>query len=620
MRSLCSAALAAAVVFCACHDASLPPTPPQAPAPTPAATPLAPPAPGTATPDSTLDARRAQLRALVDERWEYTLRRNPEFASILGDKRYNDRWTDDSEQAVREEFAQSQRFLDRLQAIDTTGFPEQERLTHALLARKLRLVLESARFEDWLMPVDQFFGRHLELPKLVPSLEFASVKDYEDYITRLQTLPEVLDKNIALMRAGMAKGLMPPKHVLATVAKQADDVAAPAPEKSAFAVPLKSFPQTVSEADRARLKAACLAAIRDRIDPAYRAFAKFVRTEYEPHGRVDPGEWSLPLGAERYAFHIEDRTSTKMDADDIHQLGLSEVARLEAAMLATAKKLGYADLRSMAAAVDKNPALHFKSRQAIVDAYRAYVDPMTAKLPSLFGRLPKAKLEVMPVETFREKGASGAEYEQGTPDGSRPGHVFVNTGDFAKRTTLNVETTAYHEGVPGHHLQISIAQEVPDLPPFRQHYFETAFIEGWALYAERLGEEVGAYQDPYSFYGHLQDEMLRAIRLVADTGLHAKRWTRQQVVDFFHAHSTIDEVEVQSETDRYMVAPAQGLAYKLGQLKILELRERAKKALGDRFDVREFHDVVIDSGALPLDVLSSQVDAWIARSMTSKSK
>lgn len=611
MRSLSSAALGIVVALCACHVASVSPTPAQAFFPS--AAPMASPAPATAAPDGTLDARREQLRALIDDYWEYTLRTSPEFASIIGDKRYNDRWSDDSEKAVHEQLAQSQTYLDRLQSIDTTGFPEQERLNHALLAHRLRLTLEGARFEDWLMPVDQMFGRHLDLPKLVASLDFTSVKDYEDYATRLRTIPDVLDTNIALMRAGMAKGLMPPKLILGTVAKQADDIAAPAPEKSAFAAPLQSFPAAVSEADRARLKAACLAAIRDRVAPAYRAFAKFVRTEYEPHGRADPGEWSLPLGTERYAFHIEQRTSTTTSADQIHQLGQSEVARIEEAMLATAKKLGYADLRTMAAAVAKNPALHFKSRQAIVDAYRGYVDPMIAKLPSLFGRLPKAKLEVMPVETFREKGAPGAEYEQGTPDGSRPGHVFVNTGDFAKRTTLDAETTAYHEGVPGHHLQISIAQEVPDLPPFRQHYFETAFIEGWALYAERLGEEVGAYQDPYSYYGHLQDEMLRAIRLVADTGLHAKHWTRQQVVDFFHAHSTIDEVEVQSETDRYMVAPGQGLAYKLGQLKILELRENAKKALGDRFDLREFHDVVLDSGALPLDVLSAQVDAWIAR-------
>ena len=463
------------------------------------------------------------------------------------------------------------------------------------------------------MPVNQFWGMHTGPAELVTTLPFTSVKDYEDYLTRLRTLPGVLDQAVALMRAGMAKGLMPPRILLGKVAKQAEDIAAPPPEASAFATPLKTFPAAVPEADRARLRAACLAAISEKVDPAYRGFAAFVRAEYEPRGRAEPGEWSLPLGPERYAFQIKDTTSTTLTADEIHAIGLREVARIEASMLAIAHRLGYADLPAMAAAVEKNPALHFTSRQAILDSYRAYTDGMLPKLPALFGRLPKAKLEVLPVEEFREKTFAGAEYEQSTPDGSRPGHIKVNTGDFAKRTTMDVETTTYHEGVPGHHLQIAIAQEVPELPPFRQQYFVTAFVEGWALYAEHLGEEVGAYQDPYSAYGHLQAEMWRAIRLVVDTGVHAKRWTRQQVVDFFHAHSTIDEVDVQSETDRYIAIPSQALAYKIGQLRILELRERAKQALGGRFDIRGFHDVVLDTGALPLDVLGDQVDAWIAR-------
>jgi uncharacterized protein (DUF885 family) len=564
-------------------------------------------------PAPSLDARRQQLRDLIAEQWEYTMRTNPEWASVLGDKRYNDRWSDRSEKAVHDDLAHSQRVVDGLEAIDTTGFPEQERLNKVLLSRQLKLVLEGARFEDWLMPVNQFWGAHLAPAELVTTLPFTSVKDYEDYVTRLRTLPGVLDQAAALMRAGMAKGLMPPKFLLGKVARQADDIAAPLPKASAFAAPLKAFPAAVPEADRARLRAACLAAIRDQVNPAYRTLAKFVRAEYEPHGRAEPGEWSLPLGPERYAFHIKDTTSTTLTADQIHEIGLQEVARIEAASLATAKKLGFEDVKSMAAGIARNPALHFKSRQAILDSYRAYTDQMSPKLPSLFGRLPKAKLEIMAVEAFREKSSSGAEYEQATPDGSRPGHVKVNTGDFAKRTMPAVESTAYHEGVPGHHLQIAIAQEVPDMPPFRQQYFVTAFVEGWALYAERLGEEVGGYQDPYSYYGHLQEEMLRAIRLVVDTGFHAKKWTRQQVIDFFHAHSTDDEVDIQSETDRYMVIPSQALAYKVGQLKILELREKAKQALGERFDIRGFHDTVLDTGALPLDVLSDQVDAWIAR-------
>jgi uncharacterized protein (DUF885 family) len=268
-------------------------------------------------------------------------------------------------------------------------------------------------------------------------------------------------------------------------------------------------------------------------------------------------------------------------------------------------------LKTFNAAVDKNPDLRAKSGQHLLDLYRQYNDQMYAKLPGLFGRLPKAKVEVVPTEPYREKDASSAEYIQPAPDGSRPGRVMVNTGEATARKIFNVESTAYHEGVPGHHLQIAIAQELEELPPFRRQGIITAFVEGWALYTENLGKEVGFYQDPYSDYGRLQDEMLRAIRLVVDTGMHAKHWTREQVVQFFRDHSVLDDVEVQSETDRYIVWPGQALAYKIGQMKIVELRERAKKELGSRFDIRGFHDQVLDAGALPLDILEARIDAWI---------
>jgi uncharacterized protein (DUF885 family) len=572
----------------------------------------APSATAPSPPAASLEARRQALRAVIADQWEYTMRTSPEFATIVGDKRYNDRWSDLSEKAVHANLDADRAFLARLRAIDTTGFPEQEALNEVLLARQLELELAGARFEEWLMPVNQFTGTHTDLAQFVSLAPFDTVKDYDDYVTRLRAIPAVLDQAVVLMRTGVAKGLVPPRFLLGKVASQADAIAAPAPEESAFAAPLKKFPAAVPEADRARLRAAILAAIRDQVSPAYRSFAVFVRADYEPHGRSEPGVWSLPLGPERYRYDIEQRTSTKMTAEEIHRIGLSEVARIEGLMLGVAKKMGYADLRSFAAAIDKDPARHFRSRQDVVDTYQRYTDQMGAKLPLLFGRLPKGKVVILPVEQFREKEASAAQYDLGTPDGSRPGHVMVNTGEFEKRTNLDVETTAYHEAVPGHHLQLTIAQEVTDMPQFRQHYDVTAYIEGWALYAERLGEEVGFFQDPYSYYGHLQDEMLRAIRLVADTGLHDKKWTRQQVVDFFHAHSTIDEVEVQTETDRYIAVPGQALGYKIGQLKILALREKAKAALGDKFDIRGFHDTVIDSGALPLDVLETQVDRWIA--------
>ena len=559
-----------------------------------------------------LDARRGQLKALLSEQWEYNLRENPEFASMLGDKRYNDKISDFSEKHVYEDLEMTRKFLARFEAVDTAGFPEQEALDKALMVRQLRQALEGARFKDWEMPVSQFGGIHIDAPQLVTILSFDTVKDYQDYISRLKQIPLAFSQTIDLMKHGLADKLVPPKNLLEQVAKQAEGLARTKPEESPFLQPASKFPAGFSDPDKARLREAMLAAIRDGVTPAYVRFAKFVAEEYAPHGRAEPGLWALPDGDARYAFAVKQATTTTLTPAQIHALGLAEVARDRAAMLQIARKMGFADLKSFDASIKKNPALHPKARQEMIDLYRKYNDAMWLKLPQLFGRLPKAKVEVMPVEAYREKEASGAQYEGGTPDGKRAGHIKVNTSDLEHRTTLDVETTAYHEGVPGHHLQISIAQELPSLPPFRQHAFYIAYVEGWALYSERLAEEVGAYQDPYSMYGHLQDDLLRAIRLVVDTGFHSLRWNRQQVVDYFHDNSGIDEPNVQSETDRYMAWPAQALGYKIGQLKFLELRERARKELGDRFDLRGFHDEALSGGAMPLDVLDARMAAWTA--------
>jgi uncharacterized protein (DUF885 family) len=562
---------------------------------------------------SDLDARRKALKVLLNERWEYTMRTNPIYASILGDKRYNDKLDDFSQKFIDEDLAQTRRDLDRFQAIDTAGFPEQETLDRQLMVRDLQISLEGAHFKPWEMPVNQGSGIHIDAPQLVSVLSFENVKDYEDYITRLKLLPVLFDQTIEQMRKGMAEGLMPPKILLEKVVSQSNGIAITAPDQSPFTHPFEKFPDTVPEADRKRLREAGFAAVKDSVIPAYVKFTAFVRDEYAPKGRVEPGAWSLPDGAQWYAFRVKESTTTNLSPEAIHQLGLEQVKEIEARMLDVVHQLGFKDMKSFKAAVDADPKLHAQSREQILDLYRKYEDQMYAKLPQLFGRLPKSKLQVMPVEEFREKEASDAEYIDGTPDGSRPGHIMVNTGDYAKRTLLDLETTAYHEGVPGHHMQISIAQELPELPLFRQHEFYTAYTEGWALYAERLGKEVGFFQDPYSYYGHLQDDMLRAIRLVVDTGFHYKRWTRQQVVDYFHEHSTIDEVSVQSETDRYMGSPAQALGYKIGQLEILKLRQYAKNQLGDKFDIRGFHDEVLSGGALPMDVLSDRIHAWVAQ-------
>ena len=563
-----------------------------------------------------LESRRKALNDLLHEQWEYTMKHSPIYASILGDKRYNDQLGDFSQKAIDEDLEETQRFLTRFEAIDSTGFPEQEVLNKLLMVRDLKMDLEGARFKPWEMPVNQSSGIHIDVPQLVSVLSFGSVKDYEDYISRLKQLPRLFDQTVVQMRKGMADGLIPPRILLEKVVTQSDRIATTTPEQSPFAQPFDKFPDSVPEADRKRLRQAGLAAIKDSVIPAYVTFTKFVRDEYAPKGRTEPGVWALPDGAQRYAFRVRDSTTTGLTPEEIHQIGLVQVKEIEARMLQVANQLGYKDLKSLNAAIEKDPKLHAHSRAEILYLYRKYIAQMYARLPQMFGRMPKAKLEVMPVEQYREKEAPGASYVGGTPDGSRPGHVMVNTGDFAKRSLLDVETTAYHEGVPGHHMQIAIAQELPELPPFRQHEYYTAFTEGWALYSERLGKEAGFFQDPYSYYGHLQDDMLRAIRLVVDTGFHYKHWARQQVVDFFHEHSAIDEPSVQSETDRYMAWPAQALGYKIGQLEILKLRQYAKDQLGDKFNLRAFHDEVLTGGALPLDVLSSRIHDWVRQQKT----
>jgi uncharacterized protein (DUF885 family) len=568
---------------------------------------------GGAPASQSVDARVKGLHGLLNEQWEYTLRTSPEFASILGDKRYNDKLSDFSQAAIDRDLAQNRVFLKKFEAVNTAGFPEQEKLNRDLMVRNLRETLDAAKFRGWEMPVSQMNGIHIDAPQLVTSLSFETVKDYDDYIARLRQLPRAFREVTVQMRKGMGEGLMPPKILLVQAAKQANDLSTQKREDSPFAIPTTKFPKEFSVADQQRLRTGVLDALRDSVLPAYVGFTTFLRDEYAPHGRTDIGLWALLDGAARYAFAVRRSTTTNMTPEEIHALGLREVARIEADQLVIANKLGFPTVKALRDSIPKIPALHPKSREQILDEYRHYVDQMSAKLPTLFGRLPKAKLEVMPIEPFREKEASTS-YNQGTPDGSRPGHVFVNTYDFANQLTINNESTAYHEGIPGHHMQISIAQELPELPPFRQQANYTAFQEGWALYSERLGKEIGFYQNPYNDYGRLDDEMLRAIRLVVDTGIHgSEHWTRDQVLQFFREHSSINEAGIQAETDRYIAWPAQALAYKVGQLTILRLREKARTALGDKFSLSAFHDELIGAGALPMDVLEQRMNEWIAR-------
>jgi uncharacterized protein (DUF885 family) len=559
-----------------------------------------------------LDARRKALNELLAEQWEYRLRTSPMYASFVGDKRWNDQLDDFSQQAIDKDQLETRKFLARFEAIDTAGFSEQESLNKSLMVRDLKTQVEGARFKSWEMPMNQQDGVQVELPGLANELSFQSVKDYDDYISRLKQMPRLLDQNVAQMRKGMKDKLMPPRFLLEKVVEQSSALAAQQPADSPFAQPFANFPKDISEGDQKRLRDAGLAAIRDSVLPAYVRLTAFVRDEYGRQGRTEPGVWSLPDGGARYRYEIRRITTTDMTPEQIHELGLKQVDETEAQMLALAHKLGFKDLASLNEHIKKDRSFYGTSGQQILDLYANYARGMEPELPKLFGRLPKSKLVAIPMEASRYKNAVPADYSEGTADGSRPGHINVNEWDPEHRLVLNIEAIAYHEGIPGHHLQISIAQELPDLPTFRKYEGYTAFVEGWALYAERLGKEVGKYQDPYSDYGRLENEMWRAIRLVIDTGVHEKHWSRDQMVEYFHKYTAMDEPNVQSEVDRYIAWPGQALAYKLGQLEILKLRQYAKDELGDKFDIRAFHDEVIGGGALPLDVLDTRVHRWAA--------
>ena len=562
-------------------------------------------------PQSISRTAHERLNALINREWQYELENSPELATFIGDNRYNDRLSDYSPATFERRVQHNRDAIASLEQIDSSRLNEEDRLNKSLLVRSLATDVAGARFKDWEMPVNQMNGVHLDYAGMARDMPFLNAHDYENYLSRLHQLPRVLIQTTALMRLGVRDRLVPPLYLLGKVAEEAEDVAKRPVGESSFADPLKHFPDSVSPADRARLSKEIKEVIGSQVLPAYSAFAEFVRTEYEPQGRTEFGIWSLPEGKARYQQDIRELTTTNSDPDELHKLGLKQVAGIEEQMLVIAKQQGFSDLKSFNSHIFSDPKLHGTSGQQIFDLYQAYTNQMYAKLPLFFGRLPKNKLTVVPMEAYRAPNAVPADYSVGAGDGSRPGRINVNEYEPTKRLLLNVEAIAYHEGIPGHHLQFSIAQELPNLPPFRKYAEYNAFSEGWALYAETLAHEMGFYQDPYSEYGRLQNLMWRSVRLVVDTGVHSKHWSKQQMVNFFHEHTAMDDQNIDTEVDRYIAWPAQALCYKLGEMTILRLREQARKELGAQFDIRAFHHAVLDKGPLPLDVLESSVTEWI---------
>jgi uncharacterized protein (DUF885 family) len=551
-------------------------------------------------------ARLAEQNALFDEQYESDLKAHPETATAFGDYRYNDQLNDYSLLGAASQHERDSGFLKRLNGISTAGFPEQDALSHAVMARVLEQRIADYEFKEYEMPVNQMSGPHVHLADMPLAVPLDTLQQYQDYLARLHQIPRVFTQTEEALSSGKNDQLMPVRFLLEKVPAQCLGVIAADP----FLLPTKKYPAGIAPDEQRRLTKEITATVVNEVLPAYLAFANYIAEQYAPFGRTTLSVESLPGGEKRYLNNIRSRTTlSKLTPDQIHQIGLHEIDRIQAEMLALAHQAGFADLAAFRAAAKDNSKFRPGSSEQIVTDFRNYIAQMQPKLPQLFGFVPGSPVTVEPMPDFEPGNAT--HYQTGTPDGKRPGRVVVAIANYNQRSLIDDEATAYHEGVPGHHMQLSVAQTLPDLPKFRRHGGNSGYVEGWALYAEQLGKEVGFYQDPVSDYGRLSSELFRAVRLVVDTGIHSKGWTREQVIEFFRKTEAVDEPTFQAETDRYIAWPAQALAYKLGQLKFRELRERAARELGPRFDIRSFHDEMLNGGVLPLDLLDSRTGAWI---------
>ncbi|HJQ37109.1 MAG TPA: DUF885 domain-containing protein [Thermoanaerobaculia bacterium] len=554
---------------------------------------------------NSVESRLAAQNALFEESWQTNLKLSPTQATAVGDDRYNDKLGDASLAGAWKRHELNQKFLARIKAISTDGFGEEDRTSHDLFLRNLQDNVNDFDLKGYEMPLTAQGGIHTGLADLPNAAPFETVKHYDDYIARLHQIPKALRDTEDVLSAGVKDKLVLVKFVAEKVPVQCKGIIAANP----FLLPIRKMPASFSEEERKRITDAISKTVADEVLPAYKQFADSVAKEYIPHCRTTLSIESLPGGKRRYQAALRRFTTTSMTPEEIHKTGLSEYDRIVGEMTALAKANGYADLAAFREQLDKDPKYKPSSAQSIVDDFDRYVRQMKPKLPQLFTLIPSAPVTVEAIPDFQK--AAATHYQTGTPDGKRPGRVSVAVSDFASRTFINDEAVAYHEGIPGHHMQLSVQQTLQGLPEFRKHGGNSAYTEGWALYAEQLGKEVGFYQDPGSDYGRLRSELFRAVRLVVDTGIHDMGWSRDQVVEFMRKSHAVDEPTIQSETDRYISTPGQACSYKIGQLKIRELRARASKQLGAKFDIRTFNDQILAGGSLPLDLLDARIDRWI---------
>ncbi len=573
---------------------------------------------GLAAAVASLQAGRAEsnssveaLHRLFESAWERQLQENPSFASRLGDRRYNDRWEDRSLEAIQKSHDLDRETLARLRALSRDDLPPAEQLNYDLFERFYEDRVQSYGFREFVVPLNQRGGVQTA-HELAEALDFGTTRDYEDWLARLRTIEVLVEQTMTLMRTSIAGGYVPPRIIMERIPDQIAAQIVQEPADSPFYAPFRKMPETIGSAEADRLSSEARAAIRTIVVPAYERFHTFFEKEYLPVTRRTVGIWDWPEGGAIYQHRIKHFTTTELSADDIHEIGLAEVERIRAEMQKIIRTVEFeGSFDEFLHFLRTDEQFYFDNPDDLLEAYLATSKRIDPELVKLFGRLPRMPYGVRAIPAISAPDTTTAYYNAPAADGSRAGYYYVNLYRPEVRPKYEIEVLTVHEAVPGHHLQIALSQELDELPAFRRFMGQTAFVEGWALYSESLGEELGLYQDPYSKFGQLTYEMWRAVRLVVDTGIHHKRWSRQRAIAFFKANAAKTEHDIVNEIDRYIAWPGQALAYKIGELKIKALRRRSEEQLGDRFDIKGFHDTVLANGAIPLDVLEQNILGWI---------
>ncbi|WP_045770478.1 DUF885 domain-containing protein [Xanthomonas albilineans] len=558
-----------------------------------------------------------RLNRLYDDYWEASLKQNPLQATFQGDSRYNDQLPNFLSAAFRQQSHDfTLEWLNKAEAIGKDGLSGQDLLSYEIFVSDARNALEAEKYPSWMQPVNQFYNVGSIMAMLgsgAGAQPFHTIKDYDNWSRRALGIPTLFNQAIANMREGMQAGVVQPRALMEKVLPQLDAVIKPTAEESLFWGPVRNLPADIPEAEKQRITAEYKRMIEYRIMPAYRALRGFIATQYLPATRVSAGIGALPNGEAWYAHDVRQSTTTDLTPAQIHQIGLDEVARIQGQIQTVMKQVRFrGSMQKFFKFMQNDKRFTFNSEDELLNDYRNLQSRVNAAMPPMFTLMPKARLEIRPMEPNRAQSTTGSSYMPPSEDGHQPGIFYVNTSDLPNRKTWDAESRYLHEAIPGHHLQLGLQQELTNLPKFRRFGGETAFIEGWGMYAESLGKELNLYQDPYNYFGYLHNDLWRAIRLVVDTGLHSLGWTREQAITYMLDNSATSRTDAEAETERYMALPGQALSYKIGEMKILQLRDNASTQLGPRFDIRQFHAELVKDGTMPLNVLQGKIERWVA--------